>query len=77
MPLLFDHSPNPSFTEAFCRHRVHIADKWEDYLAVYDEILQRMRSECANFLEIGVNNGGSAKFLLNTFAESKLLRVSI
>jgi 23S rRNA U2552 (ribose-2'-O)-methylase RlmE/FtsJ len=73
MPLPFDHSPNPSFTEAFCRHRGNIADKWEGYLAVYDEILQRKRSECANFLEIGVNNGGSLEVFAEYFRRAKTI----
>jgi len=54
-----------SFSEAFCRHRGNLADKWEGYLVVYDEVLQRKRAKCAHFLEIGINNGGS----LEVFAE--------
>ena len=56
---------HPTFSDAFCAHKGNIADKWEGYLAVYDEILERKRSRCIDFLEVGVNNGGS----LEVFAE--------
>ena len=53
------------FSDTFCKHKGNIADKWEGYLAIYDDILGRNRLQCNDFLEIGVHNGGS----LEVFAE--------
>jgi len=64
---------NPTFSDAFCRHKGNIADKWEGYLAVYDNILERKRSQCIDFLEIGVNNGGSLEVFAEYFHQARTI----
>lgn len=51
----------PDLTEVFRTHRGRIADKWEQYLPIYDAELERFRETGVpvRLLEIGVQNGGS------------------
>lgn len=68
-----EKNPNLTVSEAFCRHKGNIADKWEGYLAIYDNILERKRSQCIDFLEIGVNNGGSLEVFAEYFHQARTI----
>ncbi len=59
-----------TFSEAFCKHKGNGADKWESYLSVYDDILERKKAHCLDFLEIGVNNGGSVEVFAKYFNQA-------
>lgn len=50
-----------SFLELYRSHAGYMCDKWEQYLAIYDAEIGQLvaRGEPLNFLEIGVQNGGS------------------
>lgn len=50
-----------SFLELYRSHAGYVCDKWEQYLAIYDAEIGQLvaRGEPLNFLEIGVQNGGS------------------
>jgi hypothetical protein len=36
-----------------------VSDKWGNYFSVYERLFASFRDEAINFLEIGVQNGGS------------------
>lgn len=63
----------PTFIEVFCEHKNNIADKWEAYLPVYDELFSRYRRRCERFLEIGINAGGSLEVYAKYFYNAKVI----
>ena len=54
-----------SFSEIHIHRQGKVSDKWDLYLDVYNDSLEGFRDKKINFLEIGVQNGGS----LETWAE--------
>ena len=42
-----------SFSEKFYSHKGNVADKWEGYMNIYDEILKPIKNQCKSILEIG------------------------
>ncbi|MGK3114160.1 class I SAM-dependent methyltransferase [Candidatus Pantoea formicae] len=55
------------------QHEGKSSDKWNIYLDVYDELLSNRRAQLSNFLEIGVQNGGSLEIWSKYFPEAKNL----
>jgi hypothetical protein len=48
-----------SLREIHSRASGKLSDKWDIYLEIYDHLLSKYRGKNINFLEIGVQNGGS------------------
>jgi cephalosporin hydroxylase len=59
-----------TYSDIFLAHTGNNADKWEGYLHSYDEILTPLRERCRNFMEIGVNNGGSLEIFASFFTNA-------
>ncbi len=57
--------------ELYENHHGKSSDKWSIYLETYHEILFSLQSEEINFLEIGVQNGGSLEIWSKYFINAK------
>lgn len=69
-----------SYSRAFLAHAGNAADKWEQYLPVYDGLLRELqaRRSPVRVLEIGVQNGGSLQVLASLLPPgSSLLGIDI
>ena len=61
------------FSEKFYSHKGNVADKWEGYMDIYDEILKPIKNDCKSILEIGVNNGGSLEIFAEYFSNANII----
>ncbi len=67
-----------TYRDAYFSERVFDSDKWEHYFDIYDHLLSRLYGKDINFVEIGVQNGGSLEVARKLFGEkSKILGVDI
>ena len=67
-----------SYRAAFFSNRKHDSDKWEHYFEIYDHLLGRRYGTPVNYLEIGVQNGGSLEVARLLFGhESMILGLDI
>jgi glycosyltransferase involved in cell wall biosynthesis/exonuclease VII small subunit len=57
-------------TSIYQTHKGKVSDKWTIYLNEYDRILNSYRNKKINFLEIGVQNGGSLEIWSKYFFEA-------
>jgi len=57
----------------YAEHRGKAADKWALYLDVYDRVLGRFRDRPIDFLEVGVQNGGSLEIWAKFLPEARVL----
>jgi hypothetical protein len=66
------------FSDAFNAPRNFTSEKWEHYFEIYDHLLGHLYGSKVNFLEIGVQNGGSLEIAQNLFSkESKIIGLDI
>ena len=63
----------PSLQQLYREHTGKVAHKWRLYLDVYDEALAPWRGEAINFVEVGVQNGGSLEVWSRYFAAARAL----
>lgn len=61
------------FSEIFYSHTGNVADKWEGYMNIYDEIFKPIKNSCKSILEIGVNNGGSLEIFAGYFSNANII----
>ncbi|MGV3626200.1 MAG: CmcI family methyltransferase [Betaproteobacteria bacterium] len=67
-----------NYREAYFSERVFNSDKWDHYFDIYDHLLSHLYGKDINFLEIGVQNGGSLEVARKLFgANTKILGVDI
>jgi SAM-dependent methyltransferase len=57
----------------YAEHRGKASDKWALYIDVYDRVLQRFRGRPIDFIEVGVQNGGSLEIWAKFFPEARVL----
>jgi hypothetical protein len=62
-----------SLRELYREHTGKVAHKWSLYLDVYDEALAPWRERAVNFVEVGVQNGGSLEIWARYFAAARAL----
>ena len=67
------HKKEISFSSLFINHNGNHADKWRGYLDIYDEILLNFKNHKINFLELGVNNGGSLEIFSAYFDKAEVI----
>jgi hypothetical protein len=65
----FDDSGGNPLLSHFIRNGDRLIHKWVDYFDVYRRSFQRFRGRPIKFLEIGVQNGGSAQMWKSYFGE--------
>jgi Methyltransferase domain len=66
LPGPFDTNP---LTDYFMRNSGRVIHKWVDYFDVYHRSFERFRGRPITFVEIGVQNGGSARMWRHYFGE--------
>jgi hypothetical protein len=59
-----------TYQEAFFAERRFRCDKWEHYFEIYDELLGNFYGKDVNYLEIGVQHGGSLEIANLLFGKS-------
>lgn len=57
----------------YARHTGKVSDKWDLYLDVYDRVLAPWRERPIDFIEVGVQNGGSLEIWARYFAAARTL----
>lgn len=62
-----------TYKEIFDSQRNFNSDKWEHYFDIYDHLLGRFYESKVNYLEIGVQNGGSLEIAKKLFAPDSLI----
>ncbi len=62
-----------SYKEIFYSSRSYNSDKWEHYFDIYDHLLGKFYESKVNYLEIGVQNGGSLEIAKKLFASDSLI----
>jgi len=62
-----------SFREALEAQVDRVTDKWDGYLAIYDQAFAPYRDRDVSLLEIGIQNGGSLEVHARYFANHKLI----
>jgi len=62
-----------SYLEAFNSERNFNSDKWEHYFHIYDYLFGRFYGSRVNYLEIGVQNGGSLEIAQKLFETESLI----
>jgi hypothetical protein len=62
-----------SYKEIFNGPRNFNSDKWEHYFDIYDHLLGKFYESKVNYLEIGVQNGGSLEIAKKLFASDSLI----
>lgn len=62
-----------SFREAFEAQADRVTDKWDSYIAIYDQAFVAYRDREVSLLEIGIQNGGSLEVHARYFANHKLI----
>lgn len=66
------------FEDAFNAPRKFSSEKWDHYFEIYDHLFGHLYGTKVNFLEIGVQNGGSLEIAQNLFSkESKIIGLDI
>lgn len=58
---------NSTLKQIYLDHHGKVSDKWSLYLEEYDRLLSGLRGEQINFLEIGIQNGGSMEIWTKYF----------
>ncbi len=59
-----------SLEKIYETHKGKVSDKWSSYLTEYNNLFSELRGRNINFLEIGVQNGGSLEIWANFFADA-------
>ena len=59
--------------ELYAAHRGKVADKWDLYLDVYERVLSPWRDKPIDFVEVGVQNGGSLEVWSKYFRNARTL----
>ena len=62
-----------TYKEIFNSQRNFNSDKWEHYFDIYDHLLGKFYESKVNYLEIGVQNGGSLEIAKKLFASDSLI----
>lgn len=62
-----------SYKDFFYAPRNFNSDKWEHYFNIYDHLLGKFYESKVNYLEIGVQNGGSLEIAKKLFASDSLI----
>ena len=62
-----------TYKDAFDSQRNFNSDKWEHYFDIYDHLLGKFYESKVNYLEIGVQNGGSLEIAKKLFASNSLI----
>ena len=62
-----------SYKEIFNNPRSFNSDKWEHYFDIYDHLLGKFYESKVNYLEIGVQNGGSLEIAKKLFSSDSLI----
>ena len=62
-----------TYKEIFDSQRNFNSDKWEHYFDIYDHLLGKFYESKVNYLEIGVQNGGSLEIAKKLFALDSLI----
>jgi hypothetical protein len=62
-----------TYKEIFDSQRNFNSDKWEHYFDIYDHLLGKFYESKVNYLEIGVQNGGSLEIAKKLFASDSLI----
>ena len=69
--LLFQSSAVDDRTKSYCQtfkeHTGYLSDKWSYYLYFYEQYLHNYRASPINYLEVGVQNGGSLQIAKKYF----------
>lgn len=60
--------PFSSYRDAYFSERRNSSDKWEHYFEIYDDLLSAFYGQRVNYLEIGVQSGGSLETARKLFA---------
>jgi hypothetical protein len=68
---------HPTFREVFYNHKGNGCDKWENYLDIYHIYLQRFIGNNPQYLEIGVQNGGSLQIASKYFINGNIHGIDI
>jgi SAM-dependent methyltransferase len=59
--------------DLYRQHQGKLADKWGLYLEVYDRVLAPYRERAIDFVEVGIQNGGSLEIWAKYFAKARTL----
>lgn len=62
---------NKSLPDLYRTHSGKGSDKWQHYLHTYDQRLSEYKNKEINFLEIGIQNGGSLEIWAKFFSKAK------
>lgn len=65
-----------SLTDLFLQHRSKVADKWEQYIGIYDSELARYvrGGKPVKLLEVGIQNGGSLELWSKLLPKGSVIR---
>ena len=62
-----------TYKDAFDSQRNFNSDKWEHYFDIYDHLLGKFYGSKVNYLEIGVQNGGSLEIAKKIFSHDSFI----
>jgi SAM-dependent methyltransferase len=62
-----------SLRTLYTEHTGKVSDKWALFIDVYDRVLDAYREQPIDFLEVGVQNGGSLEIWAKFFPEARAL----
>lgn len=62
-----------SLPELYAAHRGKVSDTWDLYLDVYDRVLAPWRERPIDFLQVGVQNGGSLEIWSRFFPKARTI----
>jgi hypothetical protein len=66
------------YKDAFDAPRKFSSEKWDHYFEIYDHLMGKLYGTDVNYLEIGVQNGGSLEIAQNLFSKkSKIIGLDI
>lgn len=68
---------NFTFREIFEAHDENVSDKWDNYLEIYDDVFHKFIGKYPNYLEIGVQNGGSLQIATKFFKNGNIYGVDV
>lgn len=60
---------NTDFKSSYKTHDGKVSDKWAIYIDVYDHLLNEYKDKVLNYLEIGIQNGGSLEIMAKYFSQ--------
>lgn len=67
-----------SYSETWFEKRVRTSDKWDHYFEIYDHLIGKFYDSRINYLEVGVQDGGSLEVAKRLFANgSKIVGMDI